>query len=464
MLIRNADVWGHGRADVHIEGGVIAAVGQLEQRPGLPVIDAWGGALLPGLHDHHIHLAGLAARRTSVWCGPPGVTSRDGLASALQRPGSGWIRGIGYHESVCGGLPAAQELDGLVQDRPLRMQHRSGRMWLLNTAALDTLLARAGPPPGLERDASGWTGRLFDEDAWLREALGSKPPDLSETSRELARHGVTGVTDMSVGNDPAMAAHFALEMASGALVQRLDLAGSLALTAARPGPWRLGPAKLHLHEAALPSFDDAVAFIRKGHEQNRNVAIHCVTEVELVFALAALEEAGVERGDRIEHASVASPELVERTAALGLWVCTQPHFVAERGDQYLADVEERHRGDLYRLRMLQYAGIPLAGGSDAPFGSANPWEAMAAATSRLTASGKPVGPDEALDAETALRLYLAEPEDFTRQRRIAPGEPADLCLLSRPLRESQADFAAVEVAATLVSGRIVHQRVDQPPG
>jgi predicted amidohydrolase YtcJ len=193
------------------------------------------------------------------------------------------------------------------------------------------------------------------------------------------------------------------------------------------------------------------------------VAVHCVSEVELVFALAALEEAGAARGDRIEHASVASPELVERMAGLGLWVCAQPHFVAERGDQYLADVEKRHHPDLYRLHTLQLAGIPLAGGSDAPFASADPWQAMAAALSRRTASGRAIGADEALSAEDALALYLAEPGDFTAQRRIAVGEPADLCLLSKPWNEARERLSSSDVAATFVSGRLVHQRIDKAP-
>ena len=463
VLIRNADVRGHGLADVRIAGDVIVAIGRLEGRSGEVVVDAGGGALMPGLHDHHIHLAGLAARRSSVWCGPPQVTNREQLARALQAPGDGWIRGIGYHESVCGSLLAARELDVLVADRPLRMQHRSGRMWLLNSAALEALLSRADPPPGLERDASGHTGRLFDEDAWLRGALGSVPPDFAAISRDLASHGITGVTDMSVGNDPAMAAHFAGQIASGALVQNLLLAGGLGLAGAAPGPWRLGPAKLHLHEAALPPFDDAVAFVRAGHEQGRSLAIHCVTEVELVYALAALETAGTRRGDRIEHASVASPELVERIAGLGLWVCVQPHFVAERGDQYLADVEPRQRADLYRLRMLEQAGIPMAGGSDAPFGGANPWASMAAAVSRRTPCGQSIGGGEALEEESALGLYLAAPGDFTSQRSIAVGETADLCLLTRPWTDVRNDLACAEVAITIISGRIVHQRVDQSP-
>lgn len=464
MLIRNAEVWGGGRADLRIAQGRIAAIGQLEAHPGEPVIDACGDALVPGLHDHHLHLAASAARAASIQCGPPEVTDAATLAVRLRaEPGSGWLRGVGYHESVMG-LPDARALDDLLADRPLRIQHRGGRIWLLNSCALDELLTRAKPPPGLERIANRYTGRLFDSDDWLRGALGSAPPDLADLSIELARHGVTGVTEMSPRNGSAEAAWLADQAQTGRLVQRVVLAGSLALSSAVPSScWQLGPAKLHLHDAALPDFDTVVDFIRAAHNQGRPLASHCTTEAELVFTLAALAEAGTARGDRIEHAGIARDEHVAEIARLGLAVVSQPNFVFERGDQYLHAVEPELQPLLYRLGAFPRAGVALAAGSDAPFGGIDPWTAMAAAVERRTRSGEVIGADEALSPEQALALFLADPADLTRQRRIAIGEAADLCLLDRPWSEARKCLSSSLVRATLIAGRIVHQRIDQPP-
>ena len=44
---------------------------------------AAGGALLPGLHDHHLHLFALAAADASLRCGPPEVRNLRALADAL---------------------------------------------------------------------------------------------------------------------------------------------------------------------------------------------------------------------------------------------------------------------------------------------------------------------------------------------------------------------------------------------
>ncbi|MBV1918747.1 MAG: amidohydrolase family protein [Sphingomonadaceae bacterium] len=464
LLIRGADILGFGRGDMFISDGRIAQIGRsVPAADGCRTIDARGGALLPGLHDHHIHLAGLAVRGSSIWCGPPDVISAEDLAAKLSVTGPGWIRAIGYHESVLDGLPDASQLDRFVPGRPLRMQHRSGRMWLLNSAALDDLLSRSDPPPGLERNASGYTGRLFDEDDWLRTALGSTPPDFALISAELAGYGITGLTDMSPHNGFEMAHHFAAQCRSGSLAQNVTLAGVLELTDAVSEGLALGPVKLHLHEAELPDFDKAVRLINAAHRQDRAIAIHCVSEVELVFALAALDEAGFRPGDRIEHASVTPPPQLEQMAAMGLTVCSQPHFVEERGDRYLLDVEPRLQGDLYRLKSLADAGIPLAGGSDAPFGNADPWRAMQAAVSRLTATGQSIGLEEALSPEEALSLYLADPVDLSRARKLEPGADADLCLLDRPWAKARTGLSSGDLVATVISGRIVHDCINEPP-
>ncbi|MFM5906354.1 MAG: amidohydrolase family protein [Novosphingobium sp.] len=449
MLIRRAELWPGGLADVRIAQGLIAAIGDLPSGDDDKVIDANGGALLPGLHDHHIHLSASAVRKQSVICGPPQVRTADDLARALaSAPGTGWVRGILYHESVMG-LPGAAELDRICKDRPLRIQHRSGRMWLLNTLAIETLLSLGPPPAGMESECGRYSGRLFDEDAWLRSILSSMPPSYADISAELATTGVTGLTDMSPSNDAATALHFAAESRAGRLLQRYDLAGRPELGS--------GPLKLHLHEAAMPDFDAVVAMIRLAHAQGRPLASHCTTETELVFTLAAIEAAGAMRGDRIEHAGIARDDHIARIADLGLAVVGQPHFISERGDQYLQDVEPDLVPLLYRQATFLRAEVTLAAGSDAPFGGTDPWAAMRAAVSRQTAAGAVIGGDEALNPEEALALYLSDPTELSRQRAVTLGAPADLCLLNTPWAKARTVLNASLVSATVIGGNLVHQ-------
>ncbi|SFO35929.1 amidohydrolase family protein [Sphingomonas sp. OK281] len=467
MLIRGAELEGGRLADLRIENGRVVAIGQLSPAAGEASIDASGGLLLPGLHDHHIHVAALAAAAASVQCGPPHVTSLDALTAALteasRRSDTGWLRGIGYHQSVAGMLDAGM-LDTIAADRPIRIQHRGGRMWFLNSMALDLLLAGRSAPQGLERVDGRFTGRLFEGDVWLKTALAGRPPSFATIGTMLAARGVTGLTEISPANDSVIARHFAAERANGNLPQTVMLAGRSALCRDDMADgMTLGPVKLHLHEAALPAFDDIVHSIREAHDRGRTVAVHCVTEVELVFTLAAIDEAGAMRGDRIEHASIAPDTAVTEIVRLGLAVVSQPHFIAERGDAYRDSVAPEEQLLLYRLRALLDAGVTLAGGSDAPFGGADPWMSMAAAVSRQTHSGTTIGAGEALTPEQALDLYLAAPDDLRRRRHVEIGAPADLCLLDRRWARARDDLASVGVQATWIDGRRVHDRIDQPP-
>jgi predicted amidohydrolase YtcJ len=279
---------------------------------------------------------------------------------------------VGYHESVAGELDRVS-LDRIRADVPVRVQHRTGQLWMLNSAALGELGLDAATscPPGVERNPAGWpTGRLFRCDAWLRELLGNEgPPSLAELGRRLRTAGVTGVTDATPGNGPAEVAAFAAAQARGELPPRVVVMGTLALSDVEPPPGiEIGPVKIHLADADLPLLDDTIDLVRAAHARGRNVAIHCTTRAELVFALAALEAGGAKPGDRLEHVHVAPPECVDAIARLGLTVCTSPALVAARRADWLRDVEPTDRPWLAPVAALRAAGVALLEGSDAPFG------------------------------------------------------------------------------------------------
>jgi len=189
-----------------------------------------------------------------------------------------------------------------------------------------------------------------------------------------------------------------------------------------------------------------------GHAARRPVAVHCVTRVQLVLTLAALDVAGRMPGDRIEHGAVIPAELVP--ALRGLTVVSQPHFVAERGDQYASDVEAEDLPDLWRLRSLIDAGVAMAAGSDAPFGGADPWPVMRAAASRPAS----LGPGEAIAPAAAIGLFLGSAAAPGAPRVVAPGARADLVLLRCPPRQAVRSLGSDLVAATIIDGSLVYRR------
>lgn len=76
----------------------------LALRPGEDVLDAASGAVLPGRHDHHVHLYFAAAAATSLRVGPPQFSDCGALVAALADAEIGWIRAVGYHDLVAGAL------------------------------------------------------------------------------------------------------------------------------------------------------------------------------------------------------------------------------------------------------------------------------------------------------------------------------------------------------------------------
>ncbi len=459
LLIRNVEIEGRTSLDVRIEAGRIAEIGPRLHGRGAE-LDGKGGALLPGLADHHIHILALAARQDSVDLS--GVTLADDMASriaaaATARPEGAWIRAIGYHERMAGDL-ARRELDLLAPRHKLRLQHQTGSLWMLNSAALDSLGSDLGTC--VERDGQGRpTGRIWRGDAWLRQRIGAQVPPLAPVGRQLAAFGVTALTDASVSTDAAAADILADAVRSGALPQRLTLMSGGPLSAPADGAFAVGPLKILLDDHDLLDLDLFAERIALARRLGRSVAVHCVTVGELALTLAAFDMAGVRPGDRIEHGGLIPPVSIGQIRDLGLVVVTQPAFVLERGDRYLAEVAVGEHEDLYRCGSLLAAGVPVAASSDAPYASPDPWRGVQTAIERRSLSGRSLGVQEGVSAEAALGLYLDEPAAPGRVRRnVTLGAAADLCLLEAPRAPALAEPGAVQVAATIIGGRVVYDR------
>lgn len=458
LIIRNVEVDGCAGLDVRIEAGRIAEIGA-----GLPGraddLDGRGGALIPGLIDHHIHLFALAAQAQSLTL--DGVRSAAAfnarVAAALAaRPPGQWLRVTGYHQAMAGEL-GREMLDEIAPGHPIRVQHQTGSLWALNSLALAAVGAERAGADCIERDAAGRpTGRIWRGDAWLRERLAGDAPPLAPVGRQLAAFGITAVTDASVTTDAAAAARLAAAHRAGELPQRLMLMSGGELAAPADGAFAVGPVKVLLDDHDLPPLDDFVARIGLARRWRRPVAVHCVTAAELALTLAAFEAAGARPGDRIEHGGVIPAEAIAVIRGLGLTVVTQPAFVAERGERYLAEVDPREHADLYRCASLRVAGIAVAASSDAPYASPDPWRGIAAAVGRRTDVGQTLGAAERVSAAEALALYLGDPAQAgSAPRRVEAGAAADLCLLKAPLAEALRAPSSAMVAATLIGGGVV---------
>ncbi|MGZ5395834.1 MAG: amidohydrolase family protein [Mycobacterium sp.] len=431
MLIQRAVLLDGSAADVRVEDRIVAVSPHLTPLPGEQVYDANGGTVIPGLHDHHVHLRSAAAALTSVRVGPAEVHTRADLARVLGAAdvgSDGWVRAVGYHEAVAGPLDRTV-LDDVAPPVPVRVQHRSGVLWTLNSAGLAQVGLADHPD-----------GRLRSSDRVWSDTLQRNESGLAEVSRRLSAYGVTGVTDATPDLEVADVVKLMAAHRRGELRQRVHC---------------LAPGKRILHDTDL-DLPGLTAWISERHADDLPVAVHCVTAAQLVITLAALRSAGRHPQDRIEHAAVVPDDSVADIVDVGATVVTQPNLVAERGDQYLDDVPAAEHHELWRVASLLAAKVPVALSTDMPFGHDDPWKAMRAAVSRTTGGGTVLGADECVPARDALAMFFGAADAPVVQRRIAPGQPGDLCILSASPDEVLAELDSGMVTATIIAGAAVY--------
>ena len=80
---------------------------------------------------------------------------------------------------------------------------------------------------------------------------------------------------------------------------------------------------------------------------------------------------------------------------------------------------------------------------------------MRAAVTRATAADRLIGPDERVEPSVALQMFLGFADRPTHLRRIAAGQPGDMCVLAVPPHEALAELASDMVSVTVVGGTVL---------
>ncbi len=487
-------ILGHPESDsVAISGGRITAHGVFSALkplvgPRTHLIKLGGRAVAPGFIDSHLHFFEAAAAMAGVSMSrfrTVGELLAALRVAAGRTPPGNWLRAFGCDEALLLDKrgPTRQELDQAVAKNPLRLRHQTLHASYLNSRAIAQLgleTANFRPPPGatLYRDASGHlTGLVVGLEEWLGARLplvtGAELEARARNfSRELAAAGVTAFTDATVRNGVAEIEAIARLCTSRAICQRAAvMLGQRNLESAarageivQAGGIRLAGLKFMPGEGS--DVQRIERRVRIGLKSGLDCAFHATEVEEVEWALGAIEAARRELAPestpavcRIEHGGVITPEQLDRIAAAGAWVVTNPGFIYFRSAKY-AD-EPGLTSYRYRARSLRAAGIELAGATDAPVTPARPLAAIAAAVSRGTLEGGTVGEEERLDTADALRLFT---RDAARLQRLDAGEVqanrlADLIVLPRdPTTTEAADLMNTAVDMTLIGGRVVYER------
>jgi hypothetical protein len=199
------------------------------------------------------------------------------------------------------------------------------------------------------------------------------------------------------------------------------------------------------------------------------VNIHAIGDAANHQVLDAFEAAyrrvgGRDLRNRVEHAQVVAVADIPRFRELALIASMQPTHATS--DMNMAEQRigaERLKG-AYAWRSFLDQGTPIAGGSDFPVESDNPFFGLHAAVTRTDHDGRPPGgwhPEQAMTLLEAFRAFTLDAAYAQFQEKttgsLEPGKWADFIVIDRDLFAiPPADIWKIRVEETWVAGRRVY--------
>ena len=492
--------------------------------PQTQVVDLEGRMVVPGFQDAHIHpiSGGIEANG----CDLNAVTTVEEYVATIKKyadehPNETWIKGGGWLMSAFGpGALARKELiDAVVPDRPVILWSRDGHTVWANSKALEAAgITKDTPdPPDGRIDRDPKTGEPVGS---LQEGAGGlvaekAPPDTDATRdaglryavEMLNRYGITGVQDASVNEEDLETYH------------RLDDAGELTLhvvgsiwwerdegleqiedikrlrseysggridagtvkimqdgvmenyTAVVLEPYKL-PGKKDVRGIPMVEPELLKQAVTKLDAEGFQVHFHAIGDGAVRQALDAVEAARTANGDlghrhHISHIQLIHPDDQPRFRKLGVVANFQPLWAY--ADDYVTEltlpfISKQTASYMYPIASMEKSGAVVAFGSDWSVSSANPFEEMETAITRMDALGKPttawmpeerIGLPEALAAFTINAAYTNRDEKNTGSLEV--GKRANLAVLDRNLFEIAAtEISDTKVLVTLFEGKPVH--------
>jgi predicted amidohydrolase YtcJ len=479
-------------------------------------VNGAGATVLPGLIDAHGHVLSLGYKSAQV-----DLDGTESLAAAQARvrtfvkahPGTGWILGDGWNQVKwrLGRFPLATELDAAVADRPAALGRIDGHSLWLNSRALQLagISKDTRDPVGgrIERDANGNpSGVLVDKAMELANKVVPAPnaaerrAALRAALAQLSAVGLTSVGDAGVSaEDIALYRSFADQnLLSVRIYAMIGDVGEGFQSWSKSGPL-LGYGNDHLTVRSVKLFADGALGsrgaalmapyadaptqrgllfmtneemthkIETALQAGFQVNVHAIGDAANHQVLDAFETAYAKVGgrqlrNRIEHAQVVSLKDIPRFKSLDLIASMQPtHATSDMNMAQDRIGKERLQG-AYAWRSFLDQGTRIAGGSDFPVESPNPFFGLHAAVTRTDHSNQPPGGWYASQAMTLLEAFRAFTLDAAYAQHqektlgsLETGKWADFILIDRDLfKMAPADIWKIKVQQTWVAGRRVY--------
>jgi predicted amidohydrolase YtcJ len=464
--------------------GRIVAVGTVDDceralSVGYRRIVAPEATLIPGFIDAHVHVLAAAAAEAGSDISPQTVSTIPELLEVVREvalsvaPGA-WVRAYGFEETMLaeGRAPTRDELDAVSLDRPVRLLQRSGHAEVFNSSGLALL----GLDESVSEPRGAIFGRFLDDGRLNGMLVGMKdvieaamPPHDFENvkahvhswTEKQASYGVTTFVDAGARNGIAEWGTFERLLREGALSQRIVVMEAVSALGELPangvgGQLLRGESKLqpNIFQGETVEVSELVAQIAAVHAAGRRIAIHAPTEQAVESSLEAFRQIGSPSGQRLEHAPLLTPKLIDEISSVGAVVVAQPGLLVEVTPRYEQLLDHEDRKWLQPWRTVLDAGVLLASSSDAPVSRTSALGSIAAASSQRPHS---LTPGQAITPIEALHTWTAGAADVTGLSdcgRLRVGQIADLVLVDGFI---ETDLSEAQVSMTVRAGEIVYE-------
>lgn len=219
---------------------------------------------------------------------------------------------------------------------------------------------------------------------------------------------------------------------------------------------------------AIHTKEDLEDLIKTARGFEMEVAVHAIGDLAFEWILELIEKHPPKKGqhDRLIHAQILRPELIEKTKSLPIILDIQPRFVASDFPWVIERIGEDYLKSCYAWKTLIEAGIPCAGGSDAPIEPVDPLLGIYAAITRSSDyenSGKSYLPEQKLSVFEAVELYTKGSayaiHKENKRGMIKTGFTADFTVFDQDVFTLEAEqLLQTNVVMTIVDDDIMYKR------
>lgn len=493
-------------------------------------VDLKGGTMLPGFIDPHSHFEKVSNTMGQLNISPPPVGDVTDIPQIMEMlkqykidkniPDGEWIFAWGYDENLLaeGRHPTNKEIDAVLPNNPVYLDHTSGHMGVANSLALQMMnvTAESQNPPGgnIGRYAdSNEPNGLVQETAMypfvgnMLQILETKAAGFFVATQNFyAENGITTAQDGLINRrkikfyqEQAEAGNMVIDLIALAgyseLEQNLNdstitfnaykdhfkIQGTKLIADGSPQGKTAFFTKPYLTPVdgceencvGLPSLTQEALnkLFLTGYKNDNQLFIHCNGDASIDMALKAHENAcdvldqplDKDRRTVIIHSQFVRPDQLQKYLEYNI----SPSFFTNHsyfwGDVHLENLGVERASFLSPIASADRLGIKYTNHSDATVTPLNPMMTIWSAVNRESRNGVVVGeseratPYQALKAITSYAAY--EYFDEALKGTLEVGKVADFVILEQnPLKTEPKVIKDIKVVKTIKDGKEIYNR------